>query len=114
MAEVGSVRSRPAQPPVEMRLRLAEHAHYVRMDDQVIVADMRSGRYLGLDGVGARLWELIGEQLGPEAIVERLHAEYEVSMDVLRRDVGELLQDLLQRHLVEQEPNIVSSAMSPT
>ena len=95
-------------------LRLAEHVHYVRMDDQVIVADMRSGHYFGLDGIGARLWELIEEHLGPEAIVQRLYSEYEVSVEVLRQDVGELLRDLLRRGLVEQKPNRTSSATPRT
>ena len=101
MAEVGRMKTASTEC-VGVPLRLAEHAHYVRMDDQVVVADMRSGHYFGLDGVGARLWELIGEHLGLEAIMERLYSEYEVSMEVLRRDVGELLQELVRRGLVEQ------------
>ncbi|MDE2904613.1 MAG: PqqD family protein [Acidobacteriota bacterium] len=82
-------------------LRIADHAHAVRMDDQVIVADMRSGRYLGLDDVGARVWDLIGEGATRECIVERLSAEYDVAGEVLERDVQRLLQDLLLRRLVE-------------
>lgn len=82
-------------------LRIADHAHAVRMDDQVIVADMRSGRYLGLDDVGARVWDLIGEGATRERIVERLSAEYDVAGGVLERDVQRLLQDLLRRRLVE-------------
>ena len=105
MAEVGSVKSGSAKLCVDAPLRLAENAHYVRIDDQVVVADMRSGRYLGLDGVGARVWDLVGEGATRAAIIECLSAEYEVSTDVLERDVGELLKELLQRRLVEQEPN---------
>ena len=84
-------------------LRISGHAHSVRMDDQVIVADMRSGRYLGLDGVGARVWDLIGKGATRECIVERLSGEYDVPGGVLERDVQWLLQDLLQRRLVEYE-----------
>ena len=113
MAEVGSVKTASADC-VGVPLRLAEHAHYVRMDDQVIVADMRSGHYFGLDGIGARLWELIGEHLDLDTIVERLYSEYEVSMEVLRRDVGELLQELVRRGLVEEKRNRTSSATSGT
>lgn len=82
-------------------LKISVHAHSVRMDDQVVVADMRSGRYLGLDDVGARVWELIGEGATRECIVERLSAEYDVADEVLERDVRRLLQDLLRRRLVE-------------
>lgn len=82
-------------------LRISDHAHSVRMDDQVIVADMRSGRYLGLDDVGARVWDLLGEGATRESIVQRLSAEYDVAGGVLERDVQRLLQDLLRRRLVE-------------
>ena len=82
-------------------LKISDHAHAVRLDDQIIVADMRSGRYLGLDDVGARVWDLIGKGATRECIVERLADEYDVAGDVLERDVQRLLQDLLQRRLVE-------------
>ena len=104
MAEVGSVKSGSVELCVDVRLRLSEHAHHVRMDDQVIVADMRSGHYFGLDGIAARMWELIEKHsLSPDAVVERLHSEYDVSVEVLRQDIGELLRDLLRRGLVEKE-----------
>ncbi len=103
MAEVGSVKSGSAEVRVNWPLKLSEQVHYVRMDDQIIVADMRSGHYLGLDGVGARVWDLIGEGATRLGIVKRLSSEYEVSTDVLERDVAELLQDLLERRLIERE-----------
>lgn len=84
-------------------LRLSEHAHHVRMGDQVIVADMRSGHYFGLDGVGARMWDLIGEGGSRAAIIKCLSREYDVSADVLEWDVERLLQELLKRRLIEHE-----------
>ncbi len=83
-------------------LKLSEYAHHVRMDDQIVVADMRSGRYFGLDGVGARVWELLGQRATRGAIVDRLLAEYDVSRDVLERDVSALLEDLADRRLIER------------
>ena len=82
-------------------LKISGKAHCARLGDQIIVADMRSGRYLGLDDVGARVWDLIGEGATRACIVERLSAEYDVAAGVLERDVQRLLQDLLRRRLVE-------------
>ena len=101
MADLGSVKNDANKIRRDSPLKLSEHVHHVRMDDQVIVADMRSGRYLGLDDVGARIWDLIGEGATRECIVERLSAEYDVTGRVLERDVRRLLQDLLRRRLVE-------------
>lgn len=84
-------------------LRLSEHVRYVRMGDQVIVADMRSGRYLGLDDVGARIWDMIDEGATRVAIVEHVSDEYDVSVELLERDVERLIRDLLKRRLIEQD-----------
>ena len=82
-------------------LKISGKAHCARLGDQIIVADMRSGRYFGLDDVGAMVWGLIEERTTPAVILDRVHAEYDVSRDVLERDVDRLLDDLLQRRLVE-------------
>ena len=82
-------------------LKISEQAHYARMGNQIVVADMGSGRYFGLDDIGALVWALIGERATRGAIVDRVHAEYDVSRDVLERDVDRLLDDLVQRRLVE-------------
>ena len=73
------------------------------MGDQIIVADMRSGRYLGLDGVGARVWDLIAKRATRHDMVDVVHAEYEVSGDLLAQDVELLLRDLLKRRLIEYD-----------
>ena len=101
MALFSRVKDGLAEAGAEVSLRLSSHAHYVRMDDQVIVADMRSGRYLGLDAVGARVWDLVGEGVSRDGIVEQLFAEYDVSMDVLAQDVDRLLQELSARRLID-------------
>jgi len=85
----------------DMPLKVSGKAHCARLGDQIIVADMRSGRYFGLDDVGAMVWSLIEERATPGVIVDRVLAEYDVSRDVLERDVDRLLDDLLERRLVE-------------
>ena len=91
-------------------LKVSGKAHCARLGDQIIVADMRSGRYFGLDDVGAMVWGLIEKRATPAVIVDRVHAEYDVSRDVLERDVDRLLDDLLQRRLVEYATDPQESA----
>ena len=103
MAQSGGVNAGAAERTAAV-LRISDHVHFVRMDDQVIVADMRSGRYLGLDDVGARVWELIRKGAAGEAIVDCLSGEYDVPRGVLERDLQRLFPDLLERRLVEYAP----------
>ena len=84
-------------------LKVSNQAHCARLGNQMVVADMRSGHYFGLDDVGAAVWALIEKHATRGAIMDRVHAEYDVSRDVLERDVDRLLDDLLQRQLVEYE-----------
>lgn len=84
-------------------LKVSSQAHCARLGNQLVVADLRSGHYFGLDDVGAVVWALIEEHATRGAIVDRVHAEYDVSRDVLERDVDRLVDDLLKRRLVEYE-----------
>ena len=100
MARFGGVNGGEAER-TGAALRISDDVHFVRIDDQVIVADMRSGHYLGLDDVGARVWDLIRKGIAREAIVDCLSGEYDVPRGVLERDLQRLFQDLLKRRLVE-------------
>ena len=103
MVHFSGMNNRPDRVRPDALLKLSEWVHYVRMDEQVIVADMRSGHYLGLADVGARVWDLVGEGATPDGIIERISAEYDVSMDVVEQDVDRLLRELLARRLIDFE-----------
>ena len=101
MAHLGETGDREGNGCSGPQLKLSEHAHSVRMDDQIIVADMRLGRYLGIDAVGARVWDLLGKGATRDGIMEQLSAEYDVSMDVLEHDVDRFLHELSVRRLID-------------
>ncbi len=103
MSNLSSVKNGSKDVRGDIQLKLSEYVHHIRMDDQVILADMRSGHYLGLDGVGARVWDLVSDGATFGAVIECLSAEYEVSQDVLERDIKTLLDDLRRRGLVRVE-----------
>ena len=110
MAELGSVKDGMiGGVQGDPLLKLSPHAHYVRMDDQIVVADMRSGHYVGLDGVGARVWDLIAQRTTRLEILNCIQREYEVSRDTLERDVDLLLEGLLRRKLIEREKTVCAS-----
>lgn len=71
-----------------------------QVGDETVMLDLESGTYLGLDPVGARIWELIGENKTLGQVCEIMLAEYEVSSDVLERDVDRLIEDLLDNNVI--------------
>jgi len=71
-----------------------------QVGDETVILDLASGTYFGLDPVGARIWQLMGEGKTLSEICDTMLDEYEVTRDALERDVIELAQELSARGLV--------------
>jgi hypothetical protein len=71
-----------------------------QVGDETVILDLQSGTYFGLDPVGARIWQLIGEGRTFGEICDTLLDEYEVAREVLERDVNELAEKLLAQKLI--------------
>ena len=70
-------------------------------DGESVILNLDQGVYFGLDGVGARVWELLQEPTTPAAIADRVAAEYDVEAERCAADLRELLAELAEAGLVE-------------
>ena len=68
---------------------------------EMVLLDYDRGIYYGLNPVGARVWQLLGDGSTPEEIVARLTDEYDVARATLEADVAALLRDLQAKELVD-------------
>jgi Coenzyme PQQ synthesis protein D (PqqD) len=84
-----------------VRVRIPDHVLHTQLDGSAVLLDLHSGEYFSLNEVGARLWAEIeaGESL--DGALERLLEEFEVQRPVLERDVHALVDELLERGLLE-------------
>lgn len=80
---------------------ISRHAVFRDLDGEGVILDMGSGRYFGLNAVGARIWQLVEQHGGLRLVFNDLCREYEVSPDVLESDLLKLLTELEQARLVE-------------
>lgn len=71
-----------------------------QVGDETVILDLTSGTYFGLDPVGARVWQLMGEGKTLAEICDTMLDEYEVTRDALERDVIELAQRLNAQGLI--------------
>jgi hypothetical protein len=69
--------------------------------DEIVILDLKSGVYHGLDGVGARIWETLGEATPIHEIRDTLLAEYDVSADRCEEDLASLIGTLQSHGLVQ-------------
>jgi hypothetical protein len=71
------------------------------LDDGVTILGLHDGVYYGLDGVGARIWQLIQAETTVDEVLGRLLSEYDVDPARCEQDLFSLIRDLLERGLVE-------------
>ena len=81
-------------------MQISEDVLFQEVGGETVLLDLESEQYFGLDAVGSRIWQLLGEGMGTEAVVETLLLEYEVERDALAADVAALLEQLAEAGLV--------------
>lgn len=69
--------------------------------DEVVLLDLKSGVYHGLEAVGARIWELLSEPVSVRQVRDTLLAEYEVDPAECEQDLLQLIAELRNHGLVE-------------
>lgn len=74
------------------------------VDGEAVILNLADGIYYGLDGVGARVWELLAAPRPAGELRDAITAEFEVDADTAWRDLADLLGELARRRLVEITP----------
>ena len=82
------------------KLTISPNAIARQVGDETVILHLGSGTYFGLESVGARIWQLIGEGKSLNEICDVVWDEYEVSREDLERDIAALIKDLLAQDLV--------------
>lgn len=71
-----------------------------RVGDQIVMMNARQGEYLGLDAMGARIWDLLDTPRSPEALRAALEAEYDVTPERCAVEVDAFIATLVQHRAV--------------
>ncbi len=78
--------------PQATAVKVAGHVDYNRVEGEVVLLDLKRGGYYGLDAVASLIWEALVADGRIDSAIDRLRAEYEVSLDRAQRDVQELVE----------------------
>ena len=73
-----------------------------KVGEESVLLDLKTERYLGLDDVSARFWDLLTSGGSIQSAYETLLTEFEVDPERLRNDLDDFVQELVQFGLVEQ------------
>lgn len=85
---------------LDSRILIPPDVLFQEVDDELVLLDLRSEAYFGVDGVGARAWQLVAHGYALGEVIALLQEEYEVLPERLRDDVLAFVQALLDAGLV--------------
>jgi Coenzyme PQQ synthesis protein D (PqqD) len=85
----------------DQRISIPADVLISNVEDESVILNLDSERYFGLDEVGTRFMSLLTTSSTIQAAYEVLVEEYDVDEAVLRRDLAELLEKLLEQGLVK-------------
>jgi hypothetical protein len=79
------------------------------VEGEMVLLDLDSDTYFGLNPVGADIWNYIREERSLQDIHSYLLSRYKVSRERCEQEVRALLTNLAAKGLVETRPDEVSS-----
>lgn len=84
----------------DTRLEHSPEVLFRELKDESVLLDLKGEYYYGLDDVGTRVWQLIGEHGSLSRVFDALLEEYDVEPDVLRTDLERITGELLESGLL--------------
>jgi len=83
------------------RVEKGDDVIYQALQNEIVLLDMKTQQYFGLDDVGSDMWKLLVEHGEVETVVDRLSAEYDVDRATVRKDLEVLIQNLMAAGLLK-------------
>ena len=92
-----------AEITIESRVKLSPDVLFQELQGDAVLLDMKSGVYFGLDRVGTRMWQLMGEPKPLSAVVAAMVDEFDVAESRCAEDVVALARKLAEQGLLSTE-----------
>ena len=83
------------------KVTFADTVFAQEVDGEMVLLDMNSENYFGLDAVGTDIWQSMQEKATLQEVLEVLLDQYEVEEEVLKKDLVSFVEKLEESGLVE-------------
>jgi hypothetical protein len=85
----------------DQKVQISPDVLFQEVAGEIVLLDLESENYFGLDAVGARIWTLLqtGSKVGE--VVDALLQEFDVDRATLEADVADLLERLAEVELIK-------------
>ena len=85
----------------DQKASISSEVLFQEVSGETVLLDLASENYFGLDEVGTRIWGLLQSGSSIGETMDTLMEEYEVERATLEKDVGELLEKLVEAGLIK-------------
>ena len=82
------------------RVKIPDDVLISKLEEESVILNLDNERYYGLDDVGTRILSVLTTSDSIEAAYQTLLKEYDVDGEVLREDLLELVEQLVEQGLV--------------
>jgi hypothetical protein len=72
----------------------ASHVLFQELEGEMVLLNLETEHYYGLDDVGTRFWQLLTEHGDMERVLTQMIAEFDVDEATIRADVTRLVSEL--------------------
>ncbi len=86
---------------IESTVRIKDDVIFNDLQGEVVLLNLKTGIYFGLDPVGTRAWQLVQDHGRLGSVRDAMLGEYEVSAEDLWKDLQDLVIRLADNGLVE-------------
>ncbi len=90
---------------LNQKIIFADTVFAQEVDGEMVLLDMESENYFGLDEVGTAIWQAIQEDGLLQNVLETLLEQYDVEEEVLKKDLIGFVEKLVESGLVEVKEN---------
>ncbi|MCE2849430.1 MAG: PqqD family peptide modification chaperone [Chitinophagaceae bacterium] len=73
-----------------------------KIGEEVVMLDMESGFYFGLNSVASVIWGLLADEIGFETLIDRLMEQFDVERSICEVDTQELLDQMLEKNIIRK------------
>src|SRR5215203_107538 len=86
------------------RVQIPDDVLISNLQDESVILNLDSERYFGLDNVGTRMLSVLTTSESIEAAYQKLLREYAVDSEMLRADLLSLIENLVEKGVVQVAP----------
>ncbi len=86
---------------IASQVRIPDDVIFNELQGEMVLLNLKTGIYFGLDPVGTRAWQLLRGDGRLGVVRDAMLKEYEVSADRIWKDLHDLITRLTEKGLVE-------------